>query len=160
MLGIIGGSGFYEFPELERQEEKCVRTPYGDVAVTLGCIKTQKVCFVSRHGKQHKILPHQINYRANVAALASLEVKNIIAVNAVGSISAASPPGSFVIPHQVIDYTYGREQTFDELEPFLQHIDFTDPFCSSIRKSLIPVLNSCNENYVDGGVYACTQGRD
>lgn len=159
VLGIIGGSGFYEFPELESPEEQRVSTPYGDVLCTKGFIGKCQVLFVARHGGEHNVLPHLVNYRANIAALKFLQVENIIAVNAVGSITAAFPPDEFILPDQIVDYTYGRLHTFvDTNASISHHIDFTHPFCLKLRETLRDAMETTGHAYKFGGTYACTQG--
>lgn len=158
-LGIIGGSGFYSFPEMENTRTESVSTPYGEVVVQLGSVGELSVAFIARHGEQHKTLPHKVNYRANIAALAAVGVGRIIALNAVGSISTEHAPDTFTVPDQIIDYTYGRAHTFaDEESGLNQHVDFSFPFDAQLRLQLLEVLEEKGFAYTAQGVYACTQG--
>lgn len=156
-LAIIGGSGIYDFgDELEVLD---VQTGYGVVPVkrveTLG----NTAFFICRHGSSHSVPPHQINYRANISALKSLGVDMIIATNAVGGIADDTPPGTLVLPDQLIDYTWGREHTFfDSFSDNLNHIDFTEPFSNRARALLIESLIELKESFVNQGVYGCVQG--
>lgn len=157
-VAIIGGSGFYALPYLKNYTQETIHTPYGDVTVSSGHLGRRKVYFLARHGEKHTIPPHKINYRANVCALAYCGVTNIIAVNAVGSIHSSMRPGVAVLPHQVIDYTWGREHTFyDEFCDDMTHIDFTNPFDDYYR---VPLLENLSKlmTVVNGATYACVQG--
>jgi len=161
MLAIIGGSGLNPFPELGIISEKKINTPYGDCSATLTIARLQdrQLVFLPRHGQGHKLPPHQINYRANMWALKDVGVTRVLAVNAVGGINAALGPGMFVVPHQIIDYTYGREQSYDFLaDGYINHIDFTHPYSRSMRQQLIASLLAANLPFQEQGVYACTQG--
>lgn len=159
-VGIIGGSGFYQFPGLAGSAEVEVDTPFAStVVVTLGQIATREVAFIARHGAEHKVPPHKVAYRANIWALKSVGVTEIFALNAVGGISASMAPGVRVLPHQLIDYTYGREHTFaDVLCDELNHIDFTEPFSERLRAVLKQVWRTAGVDFVEAGVIACTQG--
>jgi 5'-methylthioinosine phosphorylase len=161
MLAIIGGSGLDQFPELKILEEKKVSTPYGDCSalVTLAEMAQKKIVFLPRHGKDHKVAPHHINYRANIWALKEEGVTQILAINAVGGINKDMGPSVTVVPDQIIDYTYGREQSFNLwVDGYVQHIDFSQPYHKEMRKQLIEVLKKSNVNYKTHGVYGCTQG--
>lgn len=161
--GIIGGSGFYELPELENATTSAYETPYGAVeAVTQGQYRGREIVFLPRHGPSHKIPPHRINYRANIAAMSQLGVTDIIAFNAAGGIHEACGPETLVVPDQIIDYTHGRQHTFfngDESEESdLTHIDFTEPLNSRLRQNLKTVLEERGANHYFSGTYGCTQG--
>ena len=161
MLAIIGGSGLSQFPELEIISEERIVTPYGECSAPLMIARLQRrqLVFLPRHGQGHKLPPHNINYRANLWALKEAGVTHILAVNAVGGIHPAMAPGTFVVPHQIIDYTYGREQSFNFVtEGYVNHIDFTQPYSQSMRQQLIASLLSANLPFQSQGVYACTQG--
>ena len=122
MIGIIGGSGFYKF--LPDPKEKEIETPFGSVTVEIGTIAGKDVCFIPRHGKGHSITPQKINYRANIFAAHLLGVKKIYATNAFGSLQAHIQPGTFVIPHNILDFTYGRGSTFFDGDPDFDGIDW------------------------------------
>jgi 5'-methylthioinosine phosphorylase len=159
-IAVIGGSGFYEFSDLRDVEVVSVGTPYGEVTgLTLGLLDSHRLAFIARHGVGHKSPPHLINYRANIWALKSLGVQRILAVNAVGGIAASMGPRTFVIPHQLIDYTYARAHTFAEvLTEEINHVDFTEPFSANVRQALIAAFAKVGTPCVDGGVIGCTQG--
>ncbi|PUA30013.1 MAG: 5'-methylthioadenosine phosphorylase [Cellvibrio sp. 79] len=161
MLAIIGGSGLNQFPELEIIEERFLSTPYGDCSapLTFARIENKSLIFLPRHGKGHKLPPHLINYRANIWALKEVGITQILAINAVGGMSEGMGPGTFVVPHQVIDYTWGREQSFNFLlDGYINHIDFTHPYSSRLRECLINSLANAGLPFHGKGVYGCTQG--
>ena len=118
MLAIIGGSGLTKLPELEITERKIVRTPYGLTSspILFGRLGRLDIVFLARHGFSHTIAPHEINYRANIWALHSLGVENIIAISSVVGINPDFENGSLVLPDDLIDYTYGRKDTFFEVK--------------------------------------------
>lgn len=161
MLAIIGGSGLGNIEGLEIIRREIVRTPYGQPSEPLifGNLGGKEVIFLARHGANHTLAPHNINYRANIWALQSVGVKSIISIASVGSIENSIKVGDFVIPHQVIDYTYGRNNTFfDGLENSVKHIDFTYPYDMSLREIIIQSVQKLKYNFVSEGVYAATQG--
>lgn len=160
IVAIIGGSGFYALNHFDVQETISVKTPYGVVDnLQIGRLEGRKVVFMMRHGAGHKAPPHKINYRANIWALQSIGVKQIIAVNAVGGIGDDCGPGSLVVPDQIIDYTYGREHTFvDVLSDELNHIEFSEPYTHSLRLALLKSAASLSLSVIESGCYACTQG--
>lgn len=160
-VAIIGGTGLSAMPELVITDRLSVTTDYGEPSapLVLGQLNGTDVVFLARHGDPHAIPPHRINYRANIDALKQQGVTHIIAINAVGSIRANLRPGMVVLPHQIIDYTYGREQSFwDSSEGAVQHIDFTEPYDEALRQVLHASLNECGEGFVCNGVHAVTQG--
>ncbi|WP_039917685.1 S-methyl-5'-thioinosine phosphorylase [Cellvibrio mixtus] len=161
MLAVIGGSGLNQFPELEIIEERFLSTPYGECSapLTFARIENQSLIFLPRHGKGHKLPPHLINYRANIWALKEVGVKQILAINAVGGMGDGIAPGTFVVPHQVIDYTWGREQSFNFLlDGYVNHIDFTHPYSARLRDQLINSLTEARLPFQAQGIYGCTQG--
>jgi len=161
MLAIIGGSGLNQFPELEIISEQQIHTPFGDCSAPLifASLQNRQLVFLPRHGQGHRLPPHQINYRANLWALKEVGVMHVLAVNAVGGIHSHMEPGTFVVPHQIIDYTYGREQSYNFLsDGYINHIDFTHPYNDAMRQQLIASLLAMNLPFQDFGVYACTQG--
>ncbi|MGA0449432.1 MAG: S-methyl-5'-thioinosine phosphorylase [Methylophilaceae bacterium] len=161
MLAIIGGSGLGNIEGLEIIRREIVRTPYGQPSEPLifGNLGGKEVIFLARHGANHTLAPHNINYRANIWALQSVGVKSIISIASVGSIEKSIKVGDFVIPHQIIDYTYGRNNTFfDGLENPVKHIDFTYPYDMSLREIIIQSVQKLKYNFVSEGVYAATQG--
>jgi 5'-methylthioadenosine phosphorylase len=161
MLAIIGGTGLTQLPNLEIARREVVRTPYGDPsgALTLGTIRGQPVAFLARHGYGHTIPPHRVNYRANVWAIAQQKVKYIVSVASVGGIRADLGPGTLAVPHQILDYTYGREFTyFTGVDRSVVHVDFTQPYCEPLRQRLMEAAREAGEPIVEGGTYATTQG--
>ncbi len=158
---IIGGSGLAQIESLNIIEEQFYKTPFGPPSSTCisGELSGQKVIFLARHGNPHSIAPHKINYRANLWALKEAGAEQIIAIAAVGGISPEMYPARIAIPEQIIDYSYGREHTFfaEDAEP-VQHIDFSYPYNSTLRKKLIDSAESLKLNIPAAGVYGCTQG--
>ncbi len=161
MLGIIGGTGLTQLANLTVTRKQLIRTPYGEPSgpLTFGKIASHSVVFIPRHGAGHTIPPHKVNYRANIWALHSEGVKNIVAVATVGGISAQLKPGDIVLPHQLIDYTHGRKHTyFDGDEQLVKHIDFTEPYCADMRAVCLNAAKQAKQTLIDGGVYAAVQG--
>ena len=160
-LAIIGGSGLSELSGLTQCAEIITDTPYGapSAAIVRGRYLDREVLFLARHGRPHRIPPHQINYRANLWALQQAGAEAVIAVNAVGGISPAMATGHFCVPDQLIDYSWGRVQTFFEgdLEQ-VTHIDFSEPYATDLRTALVQALRAEGCEFSDAGVYACTQG--
>ncbi|WP_269532011.1 S-methyl-5'-thioinosine phosphorylase [Chitinimonas sp. BJYL2] len=161
MLAIIGGTGLTRLRNLQITHRQVIRTQYGEPsgALTFGEINGQQVVFIARHGYGHTIPPHEINYRANITALAEQKVKRVISVCAVGGIRDNMPPGTLVLPHQIIDYTYGRKHTFFEGgDKPVTHIDFTEPYCHELRERILKAAGASKQALIDGGTYAATQG--
>jgi 5'-methylthioadenosine phosphorylase len=134
-IAVIGGSGFYEF--LIDSDEVKVETPYGEPSETVlvGEVAGRRVAFLPRHGRDHRFPPHKIPYRANMWALRSLGVRQILAPSAVGSLTASYGPGTLVIPDQIVDRTTGRVQTF--YDEYAVHVPFADPYCPTGRSRSI-----------------------
>lgn len=132
-IGVIGGSGFYSL--FEKSEEKKVETPHGAPSdkVAIGEIAGRKVAFLPRHGKDHDSPPHKINYRANLWAMKSLGVEQIITVTACGSLQSGIKRGDFVVLDQFVDRTYGREDTFYD-GPVTTHVSTAYPYCPQLSK--------------------------
>ncbi len=161
MLGIIGGTGLTQLANLEVTRREVVRTPWGEPsgALTFGRINGRDVIFLARHGYGHTIPPHMVNYRANIWALQARGATNVVSVASVGGIRADLCPGVIALPHQIIDYTWGRKSTFFEGdERGVVHVDFTHPYSSDLRARCLAAAQSAHQPLVDGGVYACTQG--
>lgn len=160
MLAVIGGSGLTQLANLDISHREVVRTPYGEPsgAVTFGHICGRPVAFLARHGYGHTIPPHEINYRANIWALDKCGATAIISVASVGSIRPDLKPGDVVIPHQIIDYTWGRKSTFHDGQEAVIHIDFTEPYDPSLRAMLLKAAARANVAVSDSSVYAVTQG--
>ena len=162
MRAIIGGSGLYFLADDFQVESRLKPdTPYGLVSaeIEVGYWQNQRIAFLPRHGRQHGVPPHKINYRANIWALNQLGVSEIIAVNAVGGIGDQYPPHTIAVPDQLIDYTYGREHSFfDGGNQDLTHIDFTWPYSARLRQQIISAASRQNIDVVNTGTYACTNG--
>ena len=161
MLAIIGGTGLTALDNLNITRRQVVRTPYGEPsgALTFGEINGHEVVFLARHGYGHTLAPHEINYRANLWALVQQGLTGIVGVASVGGIRADLSPGQLIVPDQLIDYTWGRKNTyFEGTDKPVTHIDFTQPFDQALREMIISSSQSLDEPVHDGGVYACTQG--
>ena len=160
-LAIIGGTGIRDFEGLELVQEHNPETSYGFASrpIQEGRLGDNKVYFLQRHGSPRAIPPHRINYRANLAALKTLAVNDIVAINAVGGIAANMQPGRLVFPDQIIDYTWGREHTVDEdTSKELMHIDFTRPYDREVREGLLAAARSLGIPHEPSAVHAVTQG--
>lgn len=160
MLAIIGGSGMTQFAGLTVDRRQALHTPYGEPSAPLsfGNVHGRPVVFLARHGDGHGIAPHQVNYCANLWALREQKADAIVSVASVGGIRRDLPPGTIVIPSQIIDYTWGRRSTFFEGGATVTHIDFTEPYDREMRARLLAAARGCGEAVRDGGVYATTQG--
>lgn len=159
LLGVIGGSGVYEIPGLAITETVKLTTPYGDPsdAYRLGTCAGTDVAFLPRHGSQHRISPHKINYRANMWGFRELGINKILSVSASGAITLSMEPGSIILPDQIIDMTSGRHSTFYENDVVI-HVDFTDPFCPVLREHLIAAAETAQIRLVRKGTYLCVNG--
>ncbi len=160
-LAIIGGSLLGEINDFTRVSEERIKTPFGEPSdiCTTGKINNTEVVYVNRHGHSHHIAPHQINYRANLFMLKMIEVTHVIAVTAVGGITEKMSPMQWVVPDQIIDYTYGRMQTYnDGNENEVKHIDFTYPFDDTLRKKLQDAVEMENRQCLTQATYGVTQG--
>jgi 5'-methylthioadenosine phosphorylase len=161
LLAIIGGSGLSQLGSLEVTQRKVSRTPYGEPsgALTFGRIADCDVVFLARHGYGHTIAPHEVNYRANLWALKDAGAKEVVSVASVGGIRNDTWHGTLVLPHQIIDYTWGRAATFFEGAGVpVNHIDFTEPYSRALRDRLLKAAERCSETLAERGVYAATQG--
>src|SRR5690606_39089220 len=143
VYAIIGGTGLAELSGFVLHKRSALQTPYGSPSADIlqGEYAGREVLFHARHGHPHRIPPHQVNYRANLWALKQAGATAVLAVNAVGGIHASMGTGHFCVPHQLIDYTSGREHSFfaGELE-HVTHIDFTHPYDEVLRQRLIDAL--------------------
>ena len=158
-IGVIGGSGLYGLLDDGTGESIAVSTPYGPPSseVTIGTFAGRSVAFLPRHGKGHTVAPHKINYRANVWALASLGVRAIVTSSAVGGLNPLIPPGTFVLPDQILDRTNGRLDTFFDGDS-VQHVSFADPYCPALRRSAAASLTVLGESFVPNGTTVVIQG--
>ena len=156
---LITGSGWEDLAEGDPGSE--VETAYGmpSAPVHRLHIGDHHVLSIARHGEGHALPPHIINYRANVVALKILGATAIIALNTVGVITSVRQPGQIAVPDQLLDYTWGREQTiFDGRRGIVNHVDFTSPFTTEVRESILRAAATASVDCYDGGVYATTQG--
>ena len=161
MLAIIGGSGLNRLANLQVVRRQVVRTPHGEAsgAVTFGTVQGRDVLFLARHGYGNTIPPHEVNYRANIWALHSLNVTDIVSVSSVGGIRADLAPGTLAVPDQIIDYTHSRASTFfTRASHSITHVDFTRPYCEAMRQKLLKSAAAAREAVLAGGTYAATQG--
>ncbi len=161
MLAIIGGSGLAQLGNLKGTARKEMRTPYGEPSapLTFGEIAGRSVVFLARHGDGHTVAPHEVNYRANLWALKEAGAQEVVSVATVGGIVGTAAPGALVVPHQIIDHTWGRAGTYAEGPGVaVRHIDFTEPYSPIMRDKLLTAARACGEEVADGAVYAVTQG--
>ena len=156
---IIGGSGVYDPQLLEQTKSEIVSTNYGVVEVQVGYYQGLKIAFIPRHGGDHSLAPHRINYRANMKALHQLGVQAIIATAAVGSMNIDLQPGHFVLCDQFLDFTKNRINTFFEggVEG-VRHCDMTEPYCTALRAALAHVGAEKNLSLHSSGCYVCCEG--
>jgi 5'-methylthioadenosine phosphorylase len=153
-IGVIGGSGLYAL--LDGATERVVSTPYGAPSdpITVAELGGRRVAFLPRHGRDHRFPPHRIPYRANLWALRSLGVRQILAPCAVGGLRPELGPGTFVVPDQLIDRTYGREQTYYDTGAV--HVSFADPYCPDGRAAVLRAAS--DQRPVDGGAMVVIEG--
>ena len=158
-IGIIGGSGLYAMPGLTSVRELRVETPFGEPsdAFVLGELEGRKVAFLARHGRGHKFLPSDLNFRANIYAFKKLGAERILSVSAVGSLKEEHKPTDFVIPDQFIDRTFQRVSTFFG-DGIVGHVAFGDPVCSVVADTLVAACASEGLVGKPGGTYVCMEG--
>ncbi len=158
-LGIIGGSGLYSMEGLKKTKEVRIATPFGPPsdAYLLGTLGGKRVAFLARHGRGHRILPSELNFRANIYGFKKLGVERIISVSAVGSLKEELPPMDFVIPDQFFDRTRGRISTFFG-NGIVAHVSFADPVCATLARVLAQSCQQAGVNVHKGGVYVCMEG--
>ena len=158
-IGIIGGSGLYAMPGLTNVHEERVATPFGDPsdAFVLGDLEGRKVAFLARHGRGHRILPSELNFRANIYGMKRLGVERILSVSAVGSLKEEHKPGDFVVPDQFIDRTFLRVATFFG-EGIVGHVAFGDPVCATVAEALFEACKSEGVEAKPKGTYVCMEG--
>ncbi len=159
VLGIIGGSGLYDIEGLEAVEETRVSTPYGEPSdsVVRGRLGDVTLLFLPRHGRGHRLAPHEIPYRANVCALKKLGATHLVSISAVGSMKEAIAPGDFVVADQLIDLTKRRPSTFFE-DGVVGHVGFADPVCEHLAEALAGAARRAGAKVHAGGTYVCIEG--
>ncbi|MFH1714874.1 MAG: S-methyl-5'-thioadenosine phosphorylase [Elusimicrobiota bacterium] len=158
-IGIIGGSGLYDIEGIEHVDEVMVETPFGEPSdkITIGMLNGKNVAFLPRHAKGHKIMPSEINYRANIYALKSLGVQSLISVSAVGSLKEEHKPGDIVFVDQFIDLTKNRKSTFFD-NGIAAHVSMADPVCNELQSLLYNTAKDLNLSCKMGGTYVCMEG--
>lgn len=160
-LAVIGGTGLPGLDMLQVDEHRMLQTPFGKPSgpLVLGRLNQREVVFLARHGEAHTIPPHRVNYRANLWALHHLGVRRILAVAAVGGIRYDMSPGTLAIPDQLIDYTWGRCQTFFEEDlPEVIHVDFTQPYSATVREAWLVAARHAALEVGPTATYGVTQG--
>jgi len=158
-IGIIGGSGLYSMPGFEAQEERVLETPWGapSDAFIVGKLAGKEVAFLARHGRGHRILPTELNFRANIYGMKMLGVERILSLSAVGSLKEDHQPLDFVIPDQFVDRTLGRTSTFFG-DGLVAHISFAHPICAELAHVAYRAARAQNVSAKLGGTYICMEG--
>ena len=158
-IGVIGGSGLYDMAELTDREEVAVSTPFGEPSAPflIGSLAGRRVAFLARHGVGHRILPSELNFRANIYALKTLGVEWVVSASAVGSLKHEYRPLDIVIPDQFLDRTRGRISTFFG-DGLVAHIPFAHPICAALADMAADVCGACGARTHRGGTYVCMEG--
>lgn len=158
-VGIIGGTGFYNPGLLEKEKEVKMKTPFGDAVLKTGFYQGMEIFFLPRHGEQHSVPPHLVNYRANIWALREAGAAVVIATAAVGSLNLNMGPGEIVLVDQFLDFTKSRPTTFFEGgEEGVLHVDVTNPYCPDQCQHLKKVADGLGIDVHSKGTYVCTEG--
>src|SRR5215475_1668053 len=158
-IGIIGGSGLYSMQGLTDTQEIRVKTPFGDPsdAIALGTLEGKRVAFLARHGRGHRVLPGEINFRANIYAMKLLGAERVISVSAVGSLQEDLRPGEFLVPDQFVDRTKSRVSTFFG-GGLVAHVAFAHPTCGDLSATLADASVRCAVPVQRNGSYVCIEG--
>lgn len=158
-IGIIGGSGLYEMPGLEERREVAVETPFGapSDSYVVGRLQGKRVAFLARHGRGHRLLPTELNFRANIYGFKKLGVAQILSAGAVGSLKLEHKPLDFVLPDQFIDRTRQRVSTFFG-DGVVAHVSFADPLCGRLMDEIQQAAAAIDFPVKRGGVYVCMEG--
>lgn len=159
-LAVLGGSGLYAMDDLERVEEHRVSTPFGEPsdAVVSGLLGGTRLLFLPRHGRGHRVAPHEINYRANIFALKALGAEQLVSVSAVGSLEEGVAPGDFVTVDQYIDRTWHRRGTFFEGMGVVGHVSLAEPTDPSLRAAVAEAAKKAGAKVHPKGTYVCIEG--
>ena len=159
VLAVIGGSGLYEFEDLNEVQTLEIDTPFGKPSspITLGKLGGRSVAFLARHGIGHVLPPNKVPYRANIYALKTLGVKRIVSVSACGSLREAYSPGTIIIPQQIFDFTHDRARSFFG-EGLVVHLSIAEPFCKSLSDILEQGVKETGAKYHRGGIYITIEG--
>ena len=158
-IGIIGGSGLYDMAELTDREKRQVSTPFGDpsAAYVIGTLRGKRVAFLARHGMGHRLMPSELNFRANVYGFKTLGAEYILSASAVGSLKEQYKPLDLVIPDQFVDRTRGRVSTFFG-RGLVAHVGFAHPFCSILSDVAFRAAQTSSATVHKGGTYVCMEG--
>ena len=158
-IGVVGGSGLYDFDELEEREDVLLETPFGNPSdkYVVGQLAGKSVAFLARHGEGHRLIPSELNFRANIFGFKLLGVEHILSASAVGSLRNEIEPLDVVIPDQFIDRTRNRVSTFFG-EGIAAHVEFSKPFCSLLSKLMFEAGQKMNASMHLGGTYLCMEG--
>lgn len=158
-IGVIGGSGFYQMPALERVEQIEIDTPFGRPSDPFlrGRIGDAEVIFLSRHGNGHRILPSEINFRANIFGMKTLGAQYLVSVSTAGSLRERIKPGEMVVPDQFIDHTWRRPGTFFG-NGIVVHVSLADPVCRQLCSALAAAARGAGATTHEGGTYLCIEG--
>jgi 5'-methylthioadenosine phosphorylase len=158
-IGVIGGSGLYAMADLEEKEEVQIDTPFGSPSDTfiVGVLSGKRVAFLARHGRNHRILPSELNFRANIYGFKKLGVTRILSASAVGSLRIEHKPMDFVLPEQFVDRTRLRISTFFG-DGVVAHISFADPICSQLADQVEAAAGNIDLPIKRGGTYLCMEG--
>lgn len=159
-IGIIGGSGVYQIDGVKVIHEHTVTTPFGDPSDKILELDMQgvKIFFLARHGRRHTLLPHEVNYRANIYALKALGVKYCLAVSAVGSLIEECPPGSLVLPDQFIDWTKGKRERSFFGNGIIGHVSTAHPINKRLQGMIAESCKKTAANFKQDGTYICIEG--
>lgn len=159
ILGIIGGSGLYQMSGLSQVEERHIITPFGPPSdpIVLGTLNGQRVAFLARHGKGHRLTPSEVNYRANIYAMKILGVRRIVSISACGSLREDYAPGHIVVPDQIYDNTKGRERSFFG-NGLVAHVGVADPFCPQLSPMLYEAVKNTKAAVHQGGAFVTIEG--
>jgi len=159
ILGIIGGSGFYDMPGLEDIEIREITTPFGEPSspILLGTLEGSRIAFLTRHGDGHQLTPSEVNYQANIYALKLLGVERVLSISACGSLRDDYEPGDIVIPKQLFDFTRNRKRTFFG-GGFVAHVNVADPFCADFSELVAEALRQTNTTIHMGGSSITIEG--
>jgi 5'-methylthioinosine phosphorylase len=161
-IAVIGGTGMNQWPKFEIDKRLDLDTPYGKPSAPLleGRVYGIRAIFLARHGEGHKLPPHAINYRANLWALREAGVKSIVAIAAVGGIAPWLPPAGVAVPHDLIDYSWGRDHSYSDgsAGSELKHVEFTEPYSERVRRELLHGALAAGIDIAEAGVMGVTQG--
>jgi 5'-methylthioadenosine phosphorylase len=158
-IGIIGGSGLYDMPELTAREERTIGTPFGEPSgpYVLATLRGRRVAFLARHGAGHRLLPSELNFRANIYGFKTLGVEWILSASAVGSLREDYQPQDLVVPTQFFDRTRGRVSTFFG-DGLVAHVGFAHPFCGPLSNVMVDAATGAGATVHRGGTYVCMEG--